>query len=235
MGDIIDGKQVISDTCGASVDHAFCNSTVLRYLAADPTIQTILQKSTFGNGDLFNSVNNKIVGVNTKVLGSLLDIPNLVVYDEKYEVRAMLTSVVTGSSTTAIVVDNIADFAVGDTLTFVDVSTGTTENETVSAVTVETSTITVATAPTASFKAGEDYVFTRKYFIPSTKFTMLASKVEGQTIAEFKQAPFGLNRHYGLFTDRKEQWDPDGVDIRVQDKGLPVLYHRDASYILTVS
>jgi hypothetical protein len=36
-------------------------------------------------------------------------------------------------------------------------------------------------------------------------------------------------------TDRKETWDPDGVFLRVQDKGLPVLYQRDAIYNLTVT
>lgn len=233
IGDIIDGKQVISDANGSVVNVAICNSTVLRYLAQDPTIQTLLQKSAFGTGDLFSGNVNKIVGANPKVLGSLLDIPNLVVYDEKYEVRASLTAAVAASATT-IYVDTTVDFAVGDTLTLVRVDTGVTENVTISAVNTESGTLTTS-ATTYAYRAGSDFVFTRKYFVPSGKFIMMATSVEGQPVAEYKKAPFGLNRHWGLFVDRKETWDPDGINIRVQDKGLPVLYHRDAAYILTVT
>lgn len=235
LGDIIDGKRIISDDCGAKVDYALCNSYVLRYLASDPTIQTLLQKSAYGNGDLFTGTRNGIVGVNPAVLGSLLDIPRLVIYDETYEVREYLTAVVTADSTTTISVANVVDFEVGDSLVFYDVSAGTYEAETISTVTPESGTVEVSTAPSTSYKAGEDYVYTRKYFVPSTMFLMMASKVEGQAVAEFKQAPFGLNRGYGLKPDRKEEWDPEGIFIRVQDKGLPVLYHRDSMYQLTVN
>jgi len=63
---------------------------------------------------------------------------------------------------------------------------------------------------------------------------MFASKVEGQPIAEHIQAPFGLGRHYGQFVDEKEEWDPEIQWIRVQDKGLPVLYQEDAVYTIDV-
>jgi glycogen debranching enzyme len=195
----------------------------------------LLQKTTFGQGNLFEGNLHKIVAVNPKIIGSLLDIPNLVVFDEKYEVRTYLTAAVTADSTTTISVANPADFEVGDTLTFYDVSAGTSEDETISAVSVEAGTVTVSTAPSTSYKSGEDYVYSRKYFVPSNKFVMVSSRVEGQPIAEFKRAPFGLDRHYGLKTDRKEEWDPAGVMIRVQDKGLPVIYQRDGIYTLTVN
>ena len=64
---------------------------------------------------------------------------------------------------------------------------------------------------------------------------MFASSVDNQQIAEYKKAPFSLDRHYGVKVDRKEDWDPEGVWIRVQDKGLPILYQRDAMYVLTVA
>jgi len=235
LGDIIDGKKVISDDCGGVVDYALCNSTVLKYLAQDPSLLTLLQKTAFGQGDLFQGNKNNIVGVNPAVLGSLLDIRNLVVYDEQYEVRAYLTAVVTGASTTTISVEETADFEVGGTLTFVDVSAGTTEDETISAVSADNNTVTVSTAPTASFKSQEDYVFMRRKFIPDTAFAMFASKVEGQPIAEYKRAPYGLKRSYGMTPDRKEEWDPEGIWIRVRDKGLPILFQRDAVYVLTVN
>ena len=74
-----------------------------------------------------------------------------------------------------------------------------------------------------------------KGFIPTNTFVMFADTVEGQKIAEYKRAPFALDRHYGLKTDKDEQWDPEVVWIRAQNKGLPILYQRDAMYILTVA
>ena len=234
IGDIIDGKKLIADDCGAQVNSAVCNSTVLRYLAMDPDIQTLLQKTAFGDGNLFSGSKNPIVGVNPNIIAGLLDIPNLVIYDEKYEVRANLTAVVTGGSTTVISVDDVTDFEVGETLRFHDISEGTHEDETIASIQVEAGTVTVSTAPTASFKAGEDRVSMTKPYIPDNKFAMIAPSVEGQPIAEYKRAPYGVPRKYGLSTDRNDEWDPEGVYIRVQDKGLPIMYHRDAHYVLTV-
>ena len=233
--DIISGKKKIKEDCGGVVNYALFNSTVLQYLAQDPTIQTLLQKSAFGTGNLFEGNVNQIVGVNPQVIGALLDIQNFVVYDEQYEARAFLTAAVVADTTVAISVDDASDFVAGDTLRFVDTSAGTWEEETISAVDEDANTVTVSTAPSSSYKAGEDYVAMRKYFIPNDKFAMIASTVEGQGIAEYKQAPFALDRHYGIKTDTNETWDPEGIYIRVQDKGLPVLYQRDAMYILDVN
>lgn len=235
IGDVIDGKRQIKEECGGMVDFAVCNSTVLEYLAKDPTLLTLLQKSAFGDGDLFKGNVNKLVGVNPKVLGALLDIDRLVIYDEQYEVRSYLTSAVTADSTTTISVEDASDFESGDTLRFVDVSAGTFEEETISSVDEQAGTVTVSTAPSTSYKATEDYVTMRRYFIPSDTFAMFASRVDGQQIAEYWEAPFGLDRNYGLKPDRWEKKDPDGVFIRIEDKGLPVLYQRDAVYILTVN
>ncbi len=235
LSDIIDGKKLISEDCGGRVNYAIMNSTVLKYLAQDPTIQTLLQKSAFGSGDLFKGDVHKIVGANPKIIGSLLDIDNFVVYDERYEVRAYLVAAVTADTTTVVSVDDVADFETGETLRFYDVSEGTYEDETISSINVENNTITVSAAPSTSYKAGEDYVVMYRYFIPSDKFVMFASQLEGKNIAEFKRAPFSLDRHYGIKTDQKEEWDPEGIWIRCQDKGLPVLYQRDALYILDVN
>ncbi len=234
LSDIIDGKKLISDDCGAMVDMAICNSTVLKYLAMDPTIQTILQKSAFGNGDLFGA-GNRLLGVNPNVIAQLLDIPRLVIYDEKFEARAYLTAAVTGSSTTTVYVEDASDFVAGGTLRFVDTSAGTYEDETISSVDAEAGTVTISTAPTASFKSYEDYVVMRKSYIPDDKFIMMVTRVDGMPIAEYKRAPYGNSRSYGLKTDQWETKDPEGIYIRVQDKGLPVLYQRDALYILDVA
>lgn len=226
LEDIMDAKLTLQNSVGANIDYALFTSEILKLLVLDEKIQNLLSKSTFGNGDLFARP--------MQVLGSLLDIPNFILYDEQYAITAWLTAAVTGSSTTVVYVDDATDFVVGGTLRFVDTSAGTYEEETITAVDPDAGTVTVGTAPTASFKSGEDKVQMVQKFMPTNIFSMFASTVEGQRIAEYMQAPYGLNRQYGMFVDTQDEWDPDGTWIRVQNKGLPVLYQRDGIYVLTV-
>jgi hypothetical protein len=223
--DIMEGKLLISNNNGARINFAICTTEVLNLLILDPSIQTLLAKSAFGSGDLFARP--------VSVIKSLLDIDNLIIYDEQYQITGWLTAVVTGSSTTTISLDDTTDFVVGGVARFHDVSAGTYEDETITAVDPEAGTITTA-APTASFKAGEDKVTMTKKFIGTDIFAMFASQVDGMNIAEYFAAPYGLNRDWGMKVDNHEEWDPDGMWIRVQNKGLPVLYNKDALYVLTV-
>lgn len=165
---------------------------------------------------------------------ALLGIGDLQVYDEQYQVRAFLTASVTGSSTTVLSVDETVDFEVGDTLRLMDPINKRWEDETVSAVDHDAGTITIASAPDLSFAVGHCFVFTTKKFLPTDQFTMYATEVEGQPTAEWLEAPFGLGRNYGPTPDRKETWDPDGLFIRIQNKGLPVIYNNDAIVGITV-
>jgi hypothetical protein len=201
-------------------------SEILKLLIMDPGIQTLLSKSNYGQGDLFTRP--------VAVLGALLSIPNMVLYDEQYQIRANLTAVVTGSSTTTIAVDDTIDFEVGGTLTFLDISARSTEAEIISAVNPNAGTIEVATAPTASFKAQEDVVYMTKKFLPTDQFLMFASSLEGTKIAEMAYVPYGVGREYGLQVKRWDRIDPDGLFIRVENRGLPVLYNEDCIYNLTV-
>jgi len=212
-----------------------CNSIVLGYMAYDPAIQALLTKSTYGSGNLYSGNVNAIVNANPAVLADILGLGTLIVYDEKYEVRAKLTAVVTASSTTVVSVDNTADFEVGGTLRFYDSSAGTYEDENIASIQTEDSTVTVTTAPSSSYRAGEDYVVMTRRFIPDDQFALMATSVEGTKIAEFKQAPYGLGRRWGIQTSRWDKEDPEVTYVRVEDKGLPVLYHRDAIYNLTVA
>jgi len=225
--DIFDGKKVVSDDSGALIDTAMMNSELLKLLILDTNIQTLLQKSAFGNGDLFT--NPRVV------LGSLLGIGNLVIYDEFYEVPAWITSAVTGGSTTEIYVDDPADFVVGGTLRFHNMTTWNSwEDETISAVDIENNKITVSSAPTNSYRAGIDKVTMKKKFIDDNVFFMYATVHEGQKVAEFMKAPYGIPRRYGIYADTKPEWDPEGIWMRIQDKGLPVLYHPDTTYKMVV-
>ena len=74
----------------------------------------------------------------------------------------------------------------------------------------------------------------RKKFITDDKIGIFCRQVDGEPIAEFMMAPFGNDRHFGMYPDTKEEWDPEGIWMRVQNKGLPVIYHPDALWTLTV-
>lgn len=241
LGDIQDAKIKIRNDCGGMVNVAICNSEVLKLLANDSAIRDILKRQSFmtgaggaDSGNLYSGALHSLIGVNPKVLGALLDIDMFYVYDEMYEVRAWLTAGVTGGSTTWISVDEATDFESAQTLRFWDASEGTYEDVYIVDVNQEAGTIQIDSPPVNSYRAAEDYVTMQKYYVPSDKFLVMATTVDGQPIAEYKQAPFGLGRHYGQYTDRHDNWDPEVTWIRCQDKGLPILYNRDAVYILTV-
>ncbi len=235
LADFNTANRAVRDACGATVVRAMCNSKVLEYISSDNDILTLLSKSTFGKGDLFGGNVNELINANPSVIGNLFH-KNLTfeVYDEMYEVRANLTAVVTADTTTVISVDDAADFEVGGTLTFTDVSAGTTESETIASVDEDAGTVTVSTAPSSSYKATEDHVTMFRPFIPDDYVVFFAEKVQGQPIAEVIEAPYGIPARYGMYPDSWERRDPEGIWLRVQDKCLPVLKTTGAVYILKV-
>jgi len=158
----------------------------------------------------------------------------LMIYDEMHEVSGWLTSNISASGTSAVVED-ATDFEAGETGRLYDMSTPFTwEDVTISAVDLSTNTLTIS-ATTSAYTATEDRIVMRKKFVPDTKFIMFTDTMEGEKIAEFMNAPFGNDRHWGMFTDTKEEWDPEGIWVRTQNKGLPVMYHPDAVYTMTVA
>jgi hypothetical protein len=187
-----------------------------------------LSKSAFGNGDLFSNPG--------PVLANLLGVGELRVYDEMYEVQGWMLSSVVGASSTTVVVDDATDFEVGGKIRFVDMSEANVwEDRVITVVNVATSTITFDAVTVNSYVAGEDKVIMRKKFITDDDFLMFSTtSADGMGIAEFMESPYGLERRWGMDVDKKDEWDPDGVWIRVQDKGIPVMYHPDTTYRLTV-
>lgn len=225
--DIFDAQLTMSNANNGKLINALFTSEVLKHMRFDVNLQTLLAKNKYGDGDFLRNP--------TMVLSGLFGIPNMYLYDEQYQLRANLTQAVTADSTVTFTVDDTTDFEVGDTLYFYDVSAKTKEAETISAISVANGTITVSTAPSTSYKANEDYVYSTKKFIPTNKFCMWCSEIEGEKIAQFANAPFDLDRHWGLKIDDHEEWDPDGIAVRSQNKGLPVLYQEDGIYNLTVT
>jgi hypothetical protein len=228
VADIYNAKALLANDAGVIPSYAMLNSELLKTLILDSKIQDLLSKSAFGDGNLFSNP--------TQVIGQLLGVGSLVVYDELYEVTGWLTGGVTGGSTTVIPVDDTSDFEVGGLLRFVDTSESNAwEDRAITAVSQINSTVTVATAPTNSYIAGEDKVIMRKKFIGDDTFLMFSTtSADGDTIGEFMEAPYGLGRRWGTYADTKDEWDPEGMWLRVQDKGLPVLYHPDTIVRLTV-
>ena len=226
--DIFDAKLVISNANAGVLNHAIFTTEILKLMIFDDTIQTLLQKSSYGDGDLFANP--------LSVIGSLVGLANMHLYDEAYQIRAWLTTALSsGAGPHTVYVDETTDFEVDGTLTCLDVSAKTTETLTISAVTPASGTLTATGTLSSSYKAIEDYVYMTRKFIPTDKFVMWADDVDGEPIAEFMKAPHMLGRRWGQQVDRKEKWDPDGIFLRVSDKGLPVLYHEDAVYQLTVT
>jgi len=224
---IFDGKLLVSNANAGVLTDSICTTEVLKLMIFDDTIQTLLQKSAYGQGDLFANPTN--------VIGSLIGITNMHLYDEAYQIRAWLTSALSaGAGPHTVSIDTTVDFEVDGTLTLLDTSAKTTETLTITAVNTNAGTLTATGALSSSYKATEDYAYMTRKFIPTDKFTMWAGTVDGEPIAEFMKAPHELARKWGQQIDRWEKKDPDGIFLRVEDKGLPVLYHEDAVYQLTV-
>jgi len=222
--DIFDAKQTLADDAMVKPNYAICNSQMLKVLLFDTNIQALLKKSDFGNGDLFTNP--------AMVIGTLLGVGTLMLYDELYEVQAWLTT--TTASGTTIYLDDVSDFEVGGKARFVNmVEYNTYEDEVITAVDKVNGTITVGQAPTATFVGGRDKVIMRKKFIQDNEFLMFADSQNGTKIAEFMEAPYGNSRRWGFYADTKDEWDPEGIWLRVQDKGLPVLYYPDTTYKIT--
>jgi hypothetical protein len=221
--DIFDAKQLLANDAMVNPNYAIMNTQMLKVLLFDSSIQTLLHKSNFGDGDLFSRP--------AQVIGSLLGVGNLTVYDELYEVQAWLT---VSTSTTTVYLDDVTDFEVGGKARFYNMSAyNTFEDEVITAVDKVNGTITVGEAPSTTFVGGRDKVVMRKKFIQDNEFLMFSDTQNGSKIAEFMEAPYGNTRRWGFFADTKDEWDPEGVWLRVQDKGLPVLYFPDTTYKIT--
>ena len=221
--DIFDAKQTLLDDAMVTANYAVLNTQLLKILIFDTNIQALLKKSDFGNGDLFARP--------AQVIGTLLGLGNLTVYDELYEVQAWLTQSTSG---TTIYLDDVSDFEVGGKARFYNMKAyNTYEDEVITAVDKVNGTITVGQAPTATFIGGQDKVVMRKKFIQDNEFLLFSDTQNGAKVAEFMEAPYGTSRRWGFFADTNDEWDPEGVWLRVQDKGLPVLYYPDTVYRIT--
>lgn len=235
IDDNITAVGTIQDDCAGSNIVAIMNRNTFKYVAQDSAMVALLQQSGFAKGDLYGGNVHPVIAANPQIAASLLPVDEISVYDEVFEVEARLTAAVTGGSTTEIYVDNAADMEVGARLKLIDVSEDNAyEFVAISAVDEAAGKVTVSAAPANSYKAGEDLATMVQFYVPDDHVVFLARSVDDGPVAEYMAAPYGNDRIWGLNVDRWDTKDPEGVYVRVQDKGLPVLYHRDAVYILKV-
>ncbi len=224
--DIYEAKENFVDDVGVNPTDFFINSHVLKILMFNTDIQDLLKKSSFGNGDLFARP--------AQVIGNLLGLGNLTTYDDVFEISAWITQDESAGDT-VINVDDATDFEAGETVRVYDLTKPYTYEEgTIDSVSIANNTVTLSSGLSSSYAANRARLVMRKKFISDNKVGMFARQVDDENIAEFMEAPFGNDRNFGMYADSKQEWDPEGVWMRVQNKGLPVIYHPDALYTLTV-
>jgi hypothetical protein len=221
--DTFDVLDTYVDNVGREPEYVLTTRKIIRKLMFDEDIQGLLQKSTFGEGDLFNNP--------VKVLGDLLGFGGkLATYDEIYEVSSWLTTDLSAGGTDIYVEDatDFDDTANSGVLRIFDMTKQYVwEDLTIESVDRANNKITVTEGPTNSYKAQRDRVVLRRKYMTEDRITMFSTSKEGEPAAEFMNAPFGLERYWGQQVDQHENWDPDGIWLRVRNKGLPVLYHPD--------
>jgi len=224
--DMFDLKKEFAEDVGTDFTDVFMNRELLKILMFSSDIQDLLKKSNFGDGDLFSNPE--------QVIGNLLGIGGqLTVYDDLYEISAWLTSDVSSGSTLSV--DEATDFEAGQDVRLYDLRTPFGYNTyTIASVDVPNNQITLTETLNEGYKAGLCRVTMRKKFITDDKLGVFTRTLDDEPIAEFMEAPFGNDRHFGIYADSHEEWDPEGVWMRIQNKGLPVIYHPDALWTLKI-
>ncbi len=218
LKDVFDFRKDYVDELGREPEYCVITSEMLSWWMFDSDLQNLLKKSAFGEGDLFSNPQ----GVFSKLLG----LGNLVIYDEHFDVSSWLTSACNTSD--EVVVEDATDYQVGKARIYDMTTAFTYEDVEIITINYGTNTLTLADNTTGSYAAGKARISLRKKFAAEDKLMFFSKSVEGETIAEFMEAPFGLDRNWGMYGDTKTEWDPDGLWMRIQNKGLPVMYWPNA-------
>jgi hypothetical protein len=226
IDDVMTAKNILSIDAQVMPGMGILNTNLINTLVKDTNIQALLAKSQFGNGDLFSRP--------AEVIGALLNMP-IRIYDDFFTLQGWILQNVAAAATT-IYLDDVTDFEIGGIARIQNMKNPRVwEDLTINAVDPINGTIGVVTGPANAYVAGRDRVIMRKRFIDDNTFVMFSDKDgQGMPVAEFMQAPYGIDRHWGMFVDTDLEWDPEGIWLRVQDKGMPVYYNPDTTYIMTV-
>lgn len=221
--DVMDAKLFMSDMYGIGNLTAVINTATLKLMMMDNKISDLLKKSNFGNGDLYSNP--------AAVIGTLLGVGTLQLNDDSFEVETFVMNV----SGTTITVDDASQFEVGGRVQYRAASERYDSIiQKITAVDPVANTVTVDRAFTPAVTPGRDKLIMRKKYIDDNKFVLMADSFQGIR-SEFYYAPFGLDGQYDMYTDTWEDTDPDGVYLRVQNKGMPIIYNPQTVFTLTVA
>lgn len=237
MQDMFDAKIALANNYGVAPNLCIMNSVTLKTLLFDANFVTTLEKQKFGTGDLYSRP--------AEVIGTLLGVGPIKLIDSLYEIQLTpLANVVGGATLTTLALEDASDCEVGATIRFFSgVTDNTWEDFTISAVNKTTNTITISplgtlsgtVTPTNSYIMGRDAVVMKKKYIPDNLVVMMCSTVDGMPIGNFALSPHGMGGDYGMqFHDWMDD-DPEGMNIRVQNKGLPMIYHPESIYTIQVA
>lgn len=220
LKDILDLKEYMADMHGVTITVVKMNSSTLRLLGDDPALIELFKKAGYGDGGFLANPAREL----GKVLNVVFELN-----DDFYDVPAEVFGV-TGN---VLTVDNARDFSVGGKL-FADLVDREFREEFRYITAITGNQVTVETAFT-TMRPGKDRVTMRKKYLQDGEVVALPSTFEGNAIGKYYLAPFGIPARYGMYTDSDTVWDPDGVYLRVQNKGLPVVHSPQAVFTLVVN
>lgn len=220
LKDVFDFRKEYVDELGREPEYAVITSDMLSWWMFDEHLQDLLKKSHFGEGDLYRDPQ--------RVFANLMGLGNLIVYDEFFDISSWTTGDIIGESSTSVTVEDATDFCPGPCRIYNMGTMFEYEEAEIASVNYANNTLNFADEVNTSIGKGKGRISLRKKFACDDKLMFFSSSVEGETIAEFMEAPFGLNRNWGMYGDTKDEWDPDGLWMRIQNKGLPVMYWPNA-------
>lgn len=226
LGDIGKIKLMLKNANEGSISTALMTSEVVEAIRHDVNLINLLKQDAYGKGNFFTAT--------IEVLKGILNIGELVVYDGQFDIITDITGTITGGSTSTFAVRSTVDFEPDDVMRIVNAETEEWEEVAIASISPTAGTVTLTDHTIASYQAGRDFCYVTKKFLPTNQITLICDKIENTPTAKFFNAPFGIKGGYGAQVTRHEMYEPDGVEVRIQNKGLPVLYNRDAVVQLKV-
>jgi len=214
--------KAIKRRSGGVVNIVFINSeTMDEKIAADPTIQSLLQKSAFGGPG-----SEAILSADpTKILTTLFGVP-FYSYDNEYPVTLYIQQRTDAATYT---VNNAGLVSEGTEVIIQRVDPNQKVQEevrTIDSINVGTNKIVLDSGTVGTYIAGRDILQARVPFLKKNRLVFMAEKVRNKDVMTWINSPVGLGAvRYGERLESKENWDPDEIFSRVQNMGIWALMH----------
>lgn len=230
MQDMFNLKVAMANNFGVAPNVCVMNSITLSKLLYDATFSSNFEKSKFGDGDLYSHP--------AEVIGTMLGVGPIRLIDGMYELHLRpISNVYGGTEISTLAVEDASDVEVGGTIRFFSgLRDNTWEDFTVSAVNKDTNVLTLSPlgtlsgtiTPVSTYMVGRDSVVMKKKYIPDNLVVIMCDTVDGMPIGNFALSPHGMDGAYGMTFHDWMSDDPEGLSIRVENKGLPMIYHPES-------